>query len=672
MKKKGPFSNSTRLAEFIKKLIHLVELERKAQIEATLLEIKRLKGSEREKKGRAILGLNGKIIGSEFGYKLVKYGRKKVFKTEINVGDLVLISKRNPLKSDLVGPVVEKGNRFIVVALKSIPSWALKNVRLDLYANDLTYKRQIENLKELTPYAEKALKLLLGLSSPRETLFQDFSPFDQNLNESQREAISKALGSQDFFLIHGPFGTGKTRTVVELILQEVKRGSKVLATAESNIAVDNMLERLVGKVKLVRLGHPSRVTKELKSSTLSALVEDHPKYEEVKRLQDEAEALIKLRDQFKKPTPQRKRGLKEEEILFLASRGKGLRGISAKTMQELAQWIKLNQRISEIYEKIRALEEEIIRDIVKNSEVILATNSSSALEFIKDIPFDVAVIDEASQATIPSVLIPISKAKRFILAGDHKQLPPTILNEKAEELSKTLFEGLISLYPHKSALLRVQYRMNELLMEFPNKEFYDGKIVTHEEIKNITLRDLRIKKVTFGEPWDRILSPDFPLVFVDTSKCQNKWERQRKDSTSRENPLEAQIVKNLVERFLKIGIKKEWIGVITPYDDQVDLISSYIGDEEVEVKSVDGYQGREKEVIILSFVRSNREKDLGFLEDLRRLNVSLTRAKRKLIAIGDSETLSAHPTYKRFIEFVKEKGIYLEFDSFYFLSQDFD
>ncbi|MEZ0343880.1 MAG: hypothetical protein ABWJ99_03610 [Caldimicrobium sp.] len=167
MKLKRPSSESTEIKKFIDKLIKLVELERKAQIEATLLEIKKLKGGEREKKGRALLELNGKIIGSESGYKLVKYGRRKSFKTEINVGDLVLISKGDPIKSDLVGPVVEKGNRFIVVALKNVPSWALKGVRLDLYANDLTYKRQIENLKELTPYAVRALRLLLKLSSPK-------------------------------------------------------------------------------------------------------------------------------------------------------------------------------------------------------------------------------------------------------------------------------------------------------------------------------------------------------------------------------------------------------------------------------------------------------------------------------------------------------------------------
>lgn len=150
------------------------------------------------------------------------------------------------------------------------------------------------------------------------------------------------------------------------------------------------------------------------------------------------------------------------------------------------------------------------------------------------------------------------------------------------------------------------------------------------------------------------------MIFIDTWKCKNKWERQRKDSTSRENPLEAQIVKNIIEKFLGMDVKKEWIGVITPYDDQVDLISSLL--KKIEVKSVDGYQGREKEIIILSLVRSNKDKDLGFLEDLRRLNVSLTRAKRKLIVIGDSETLSVYPTYKRFIGFVKEKGIYLEFE----------
>ncbi|WP_087036239.1 IGHMBP2 family helicase [Thermococcus litoralis] len=646
------------IKSYIAKLIELVELEREAEIEAMREEMRRLRGYEREKLGRAILNLNGKIIGEEFGFKLVKYGRKEPFKTEISVGDLVLISRGNPLMSDLVGTVVEKGSRFIVVALESVPSWALRNVRIDLYANDVTFRRQIENLKSLSENGIKALKLILKQENPLKSTPQEFEPFDKNLNPTQRKAISLALGSEDFFLIHGPFGTGKTRTLAELILQEVKRGSKVLATAESNVAVDNLVERLWGKVKLVRLGHPSRVSKHLKESTLAFQVESHERYRRVRELRNKAERLAMMRDQYKKPTPSLRRGLTNKQILKLAEKGRGARGVPAKDVKEMAQWIVLNEEVQKLYKFVEKIEEEIIREIIDKADVILSTNSSAALEFIKDVEFDVAVIDEASQATIPSVLIPIAKAKRFVLAGDHKQLPPTILSEEAKELSETLFEKLIQLYPEKAKMLEIQYRMNEKLMEFPSREFYEGKIKADESVKNITLADLKVREPFFGEPWDSILKREEPLVFVDTAERRDKWERQRKGSTSRENPLEALLVKEIVERLLRMGVKEEWIGIITPYDDQVDLIRSLVR-EEIEVHTVDGYQGREKEVIVLSFVRSNTEGELGFLTDLRRLNVALTRAKRKLIAIGDSETLSNHPTYKRFLEFVKRHGRYI-------------
>ncbi len=644
-----------KLHRYIQKLRRLVEIERQAEINAMREEMQRLSGLERERLGRAILNLNGKVIGQEFGYKLVKYGRAKPFKTEISVGDLILISKENPLKSDLVGVVTEKGSRFLVVALESVPRWALKNVRIDLYANDITFRRMLENLENLSESGIRALEFALGLRRPKEPKPVEFEPFDERLNDSQRKAVSLALGSEDLFLIHGPFGTGKTRTLVELILQEAKRGSKVLATAESNVAVDNLVERLFGKARIVRLGHPSRVSKHLKRSTLAFQVENHPKFAEVKKLREDAETLIEQRDKHTKPIPQLRRGLSDEEILRLAKNGKSARGLSVEKIRSMAKWIELNRRIQELIDDAKTIEEEIAKDIIEKADVILSTNSSAALDFIRDVEFDVAVIDEATQATIPSILIPIAKAKRFVLAGDHKQLPPTVLSEKAKELSETLFEKLIVKFPQNSKMLEIQYRMNEKLMEFPNREFYGGRLKADESVREITLADLGIAEPSFGDPWDKILDPREPLVFVDTSKCSNKWERQRKGSFSRENPLEAKIVKEMVEKMLKMGVKAEWIGVITPYDDQVDLLRSLLGDV-VEVNTVDGYQGREKEVIVISFVRSNRSGDLGFLTDLRRLNTALTRAKRKLICVGDAETLNSHESYRRFLEFIKAEG----------------
>ncbi|CAI1492993.1 Superfamily I DNA and RNA helicase and helicase subunits [Thermococcus nautili] len=648
-------NENEKLSKFIAKLKVLIEMERKAEIEAMRAEMRQLSGREREKVGRAVLGLNGKVIGEELGYFLVRYGREREIKTEISVGDLVVISKRDPLKSDLVGTVVEKGKRFITVALETVPEWALKSVRIDLYANDITFKRWLENLENLRESGRRALELYLGLREPEEGEEVEFTPFDKSLNASQRRAIARALGSPDFFLIHGPFGTGKTRTLVELIRQEVARGHRVLATAESNVAVDNLVERLVDSgLKVVRVGHPSRVSKKLHETTLAYLMTQHELYGELRELRVIGENLKEKRDTFTKPAPKYRRGLTDRQILRLAEKGIGARGVPARLIREMAQWLKINEQVQKTFDDARKLEERIAREIIREADVVLTTNSSAGLEVVDYGSYDVAIIDEATQATIPSVLIPINRAGRFVLAGDHKQLPPTILSEKAKELSKTLFEGLIERYPGKSEMLTVQYRMNERLMEFPSREFYEGRIEAGESVRGITLADLGVKSPEDGDAWAKVLKPENVLVFIDTAGREDRFERQRYGSESRENPLEARLVKEAVEGLLRLGVKAEWIGVITPYDDQRDLISSLLP-EEIEVKTVDGYQGREKEVIVLSFVRSNRKGELGFLKDLRRLNVSLTRAKRKLILIGDSSTLSSHPTYRRLVEFVRER-----------------
>lgn len=645
-----------KLGKHIKWLRRLVEREREAEIEIMKKEIKSLSGKEREKVGRAILGLKGKVIGREFSFKIVKFGREREIETEISVGDLVLISKGNPLRSNLVGVVTEKGKKYLSVALEKTPSWAFSNVRIDLFANDITFRRQIENLENLKEGGRLALKYSLGGLTPLPSKKINFSPIDKNLNPSQKLAVSFSLGTKDFFLIQGPFGTGKTRTLAEIVLQLVKKGEKVLVSAESNVAVDNLVEKLREKAKIVRLGHPSRVAKNLIDSTLVYQVENSKGYKKVKKLREKIEELVAFRDQFLKPTPQRKRGLRDEKILKLAETKRTKRGIKIEDIESMAEWIKIQNQIAKIIKEISKIEERIAEKILEEAEVVLCTNSSAALDFLRNFEFDTAIIDEATQATIPSILIPICKAKKFILAGDHKQLPPTVLSEKAKQLSETLFEKLIQRYPEKSVLLNVQYRMNETLMEFPNKEFYEGKLKTDESVKNITLKDFKIKIPKFGNFWDKILDPENVICFLDTSKSEEKFERVRAESFSKENPFEVEVVKSILEKMFEVGIKKEWIGVITPYDDQLDLLRRNLG-EMVEINTVDGYQGREKEIILISFVRSNKEKILGFLTDLRRLNTAITRAKRKLICVGDIETLKIHPVYERFIDFVKERGV---------------
>ena len=637
-----------KLKKYIKNLIILVNYERDAEIELMRFEIAHMSGQKREELGRAINKVKGKYIGEELGLKIVQFGRSEIIDTEISVGDMVLVSTANPLSSDFTGTVTEKGARFIKVAFdKRIPKWVLKKkVRLDLYANDITFRRMEDNLKHLSLKGKNALEYILNERNPkknRSTPYIDY--IDKSLNESQKNAIENALSCENFYLIHGPFGTGKTRTLVELISQETRQNHKVLATAESNAAVDNILERLMEnkKLNLTRLGHPQRVSKHNITQTLAYKVENHKLNKKIKKIHKKIDNLIEKRRVYTKPTPQYRRGYGDYDILFNASKGKGGRGISPDKMKSMAQWIEYNQQIDELHDEIKRVENKMIRDIIETSDVILSTNSSAALESIARTKFDVAIIDEASQATIPSVLIPIAKAHRFILAGDHKQLPPTIISDKAQKLEKTLFEELIRIYPFKSQLLNIQYRMNSLLMKFPNAEFYNNNLKSDSSVDDITINDIINTN-----------SKEKAMLFVDTSNVDTEGEKHLKDSKSIINNLEADIAVSLADDYLTSGLEETDIGIISPYADQVKIIQDKTP---VEVKTVDGFQGREKEIIIISTVRSNENGNIGFLKDLRRLNVAITRAKRKLIIIGNVNTLKANPTYLRLIEFAIENNV---------------
>jgi predicted DNA helicase len=344
--------------------------------------------------------------------------------------------------------------------------------------------------------------------------------------------------------------------------------------------------------------------------------------------------------------------MSDEEILALAKEGRGKRGVKAEWVREMAEWIKIQQNINKLYDKKNALIEEIMEDVLKSADIVFATNSGAGSEFLENRTFDVVFIDEAAQAMEPSTLIPLIKAPQAIFAGDDKQLPPTILSND-ERLKVSMFERFKAIYKHAYYTLEIQYRMNEKINNFPSCEFYECKVKTFEKIKNITIKDLGIKEDEFYAGFE-------PYVFFDT---QGKFlEKVKKDSPSKYNPKEAEFVENLVKRFLQNGAKEEFIGVITPYKDHEEYIKRLLEKEgiKVEVKSVDGFQGREKEIIIVSLVRANEKEEIGFLSDIRRLNVAITRPKRKLIIVGDAKTLSVHKTYEHLIQYVKENGAYLK------------
>jgi len=634
------------MEDYKEELIKLINYERDAEISVMVNEIKNMSASKRESLGRCITKMKGKRAGKELGLEIVQFGRSQRIDTEISVSDVVLVSTDYPLKSNVTGTVIEKGARYIKVAFDmKVPKWALKKkVRLDLYVNDVTFKRMEDNLKNLSLKGEYALGYHLKLNDPKISKKDAYIQYiDDSLNQSQQQAVVKSISTPNFYLIHGPFGTGKTRTLIELIQQEVRNHNKVLATAESNAAVDNMLERLIfnKKLNVTRLGHPLRVSEENVKYTLAYKVEKHKKYNDIYMYNKKIEHLIQERSNYTKPVPKYRRGLNDSDIIHYAKKGTSSRGVNPKIIKSMAEWLKIDTQITKVNKKVKQLENNIISSIIEESDVILSTNSSAALESISNVKFDVAVIDEASQTTIPNILIPIAKAHRFILAGDHKQLPPTVLSNKAQKLSHTLFESLIDKYPYKSQLLNIQYRMNKKLMEFPNNEFYESQLKTDSEIENIKLGDL------IDTNDDDIIS------FIDTSYMPNNQEKQLKDSKSIINICERDICIKLVNQFISQGINPNDIGIITPYSDQANIISDMT---DVEVKTVDGFQGREKEIIIISTVRSNDEDKIGFLSDLRRLNVAITRAKRRLIIVGNKQTLSSNPTYKRMIDSIKNNS----------------
>ncbi|MBS3781098.1 MAG: IGHMBP2 family helicase [Candidatus Thermoplasmatota archaeon] len=651
------------IEEYVEHFSELVELERQEEMERHEREMKQLSGWERQKEGRAILNARARDDGIGLGGKfLVKFVRKDGLpEIEISVGDLVRISKNEPLSDDNPsGTVIEKTGYSLKAAFDDRPpEWMYDKVRIDLYVNDITYQRMLDALEKIDDLKGKKRRLIDTLlnekdrhSNPVEKVYF----CNRELNESQKEAVKKAIESEEFHLVHGPPGTGKTVTSVEIIEQAIEKEKEVLACADSNVAVDNLVEHLVSRGReVVRVGHPARVTPVLRKHTLDYILEKNDTYQKAQELREKAFDLKDKQDEYTYPSGRWRRGLSNEAIKSLAEKGKGSRGIPPQKIKEMAKSLDIQEDVDELFEKIDRLEKKAVGEVLDKSDVVCTTNSSSASQALEDEKFDLCVIDEATQATEPSCLIPAIKAEKLVMAGDHKQLPPTILNERAKDegLDETMFERLIALYGDDiKTLLKIQYRMHEKIMRFSADEFYDGELIADETVKTHTLKDI-IEEDPNGK-FEKVLDPEVPISLIDTQGEMS--ERTRAGSTSKENPGEAVLAESLVTSYVDVGIEAADIGIITPYKDQADLIRNKVKKEELEIDTVDGFQGREKEVIVLSLTRSNDRGVIGFLRDLRRLNVSLTRAKRKLILLCDTETLSYHEIYDKLFDYVEKEG----------------
>ncbi len=654
------------IREYKEHFRNLVQLEREEEMKRHEEEIKRLSGIERQKKGRALLDVRARDEGTGLGGKtLVKFVKKKgIPETEISVGDLVRVSKDQPLSDDNPsGTVTEKTNYSLTAAFDDrLPRWIFDRVRVDLYVNDITYQRMLDAIERIDDLEGKKRKLIDQILSKQKLdhqsigEYEDVRFFNCDLNNSQKRAVERSMESDHLHLIHGPPGTGKTITCIEVIEQAIAKGDEVLACADSNTAVDNIVEDLVLRGKdVVRVGHPARVTSLLREYTLDYLLEENSTFKRSQELRERVYDLKDEQENYTFPSGRWRRGLSNEAIKSLAEKRRGSRGVPPDKIKEMAKSLEIQEEVDELFEKIEHLEDKAVEEILDDADVVCSTNSTSASQVLEDRDFDLCVIDEATQATEPSCLIPLIKAGKVIMAGDHKQLPPTILNREAEQdgLSDTLFERLVALYGSEiKTLLKTQYRMHQKIMKFSDEEFYEGQIKASETVKDHTLKDLKVEKP--DGKYRNILDVREPIVLIDTAG--EMPERDRYGSSSKENLGEAVLAERLTDKLIEIGVDPRNIGIITPYNDQKDLIRKKIDDEDIEVDTVDGFQGREKEVIILSLTRSNIEGDIGFLKDLRRLNVSLTRAKRKLIVIGDSNTLCTEEIYIKLETYIEKEG----------------
>ncbi len=515
----------------------------------------------------------------------------------------------------------------MVVALPS-PSALLDlqgrsgNLGVQIYFDETSYRTMFTALSEVMRAKGNKLSylrdVLLGTAKTQwRTLFPIRFPW---LNPSQEAAVNKVLAAKEVAIVHGPPGTGKTTTLVEAIYETLHRENQVLVCAQSNIAVDWISEKLVDRgIPVLRIGNPTRVNDKMLSFTYERQFESHPDYAE----------LWSIRKAIRE-TQDRTHGKSRDEK------------------------DTLRNRLSRLRFRATELEIKIDTELFDEARVVACTLIGSANRVLTNHHFTTLFIDEAAQALEAACWAAISKAERVILAGDHHQLPPTVKCLEAERggLSRTLMRKIVEAKPETVSLLKIQYRMHEDIMRFPSRWFYHDELESAPEVSH-----------------RGILQWDTPIVWFDTSEL-DFGEETRAETLSRINKREAEtLVEQLhayIEKITPGRVLEERIdfGLISPYKAQVQYIRELIKKnpffkplrELVTIHTVDGFQGQERDVILISLVRANESGQIGFLNDLRRMNVAITRARMKLMILGDASTLTRHPFYEALYRFIAERG----------------
>lgn len=612
------------------RLVGLLEIEAEAEAEQLVRAQEKLSPAQAEKAGTTLIGLALHDQQAGLGGRvLVTFGKSSKDPlpwTRLGIGAPVLLSQSND-DDRWRGVVSRRSSRTIEVAINQplqAPDGA--TYRLDL-ANDEVARQRQRTALERARAAQgdrlaKLRRVLLGEVKPS---FIDTAAveWDTSLNESQQEAAALALHAEDVAMIHGPPGTGKTTTVVEVIRQAIDRDEKVLACAPSNMAVDNLFEKLLASgIEVVRIGHPARVLPELRAHTLDLVVEEHDDMKLARKLTREAYQLFDKASRYTraKPLPGARQEQREEAKQLLAD--------------------------------ARRLEKQVVKQILDNADVLCATLTGLDSELLGQRSFDLLVIDEACQTTEPACWIPMSRCERVVLAGDHCQLPPTVVSREAVKQGFTIsmFERLMEAHGNEaSCMLSVQYRMNTAIMDFSSQQFYDGSLVAHESVADHLLSEL--PEIANDELTSRAVE------YIDTAGAGFDEELEP-DGESRLNLGEAKLLTRKVNALLDAGLPPPSIAIIAPYAAQVRLLKEMLKVDRLEIDTVDGFQGREKEAVLISLVRSNGAGEIGFLKDTRRMNVALTRARRKLLVVGDSATIGNHLFYQQLLDYFEGIGAY--------------
>ena len=523
------------------------------------------------------------------------------------------------------------GDRMVVALGDAADGAALQaatDVGVQLSFDETSYRLMFDAL-DRTMRAKGRLAYLRDLFySRREPERRAFAPMRfPYLNATQEEAVNKVLRAKDVAIVHGPPGTGKTTTLVEAIHETLLREPQVMVCAQSNMAVDWISEKLLDRgVSVLRIGNPTRVNDKMLSFTYERRFEAHPDY------------------------PQ------------LWSIRKAIRELRAHRRRGDDRW---HQRLESLKGRAAEIELRINAELFGEARVIACTLTGAANRLLEGMKFPTLFIDEAAQALEAACWIAIRRAGRVVLAGDHCQLPPTVKSIEALRggLGRTLMERIVELHPSAVTLLRVQYRMNEAIMRFPSRWFYGGQVESVPEVRHRGILDL-----------------DIPMEWIDTSQMappeaaeaeeagRSYREEFVGESYGRINKAEAELTLATLEAyFARIGRQRLIderidVGIISPYRAQVQYLRRLIMKREglkplrrsISVNTVDGFQGQERDVILISLVRSNSSGEIGFLRDLRRMNVAITRARMKLIILGDVPTLTRHPFYRKLWQYVEE------------------